>query len=82
MSTDIQKLMQIIDANKENMLENDYLKMCNLIKNMYNTTVHDSDDSEYLDYEYLRIVYRRVDFLHINLYIVFHCYFLLRFIIE
>jgi hypothetical protein len=59
MSTDIQKLMQILDENKENMLENYYLKMCNLMKNMYNTTVHDSDDSEYLDYEYLRIVYRR-----------------------
>lgn len=59
MSTDIQKLMQILDANKENILENDYLQMCNLMKNMYNTTVYDSDDSEYLDYEYLRIVYRR-----------------------
>jgi hypothetical protein len=59
MSTDIQKLMQILDENKENILENDYLQMCNLMKNMYNTTVYDSDDSEYLDYEYLRIVYRR-----------------------
>jgi hypothetical protein len=45
MSTDIQKLMQILDENKENIPENDYLKMCNLMKNMYNTTVYDSDDS-------------------------------------
>ncbi len=36
--------MIVLDENKENMLENDYLKMCNLMKDMYDTTVYDSDD--------------------------------------
>jgi hypothetical protein len=37
MSTDIQKLMQILDENKENIPGNDYLMICSLMKNIYDT---------------------------------------------
>jgi hypothetical protein len=49
MSSDIQKLMQLVDDNKMNIQENDYLQMCDLLKNLYNNE-NDSDDEDYVVY--------------------------------
>lgn len=50
----IQKIMSLIDDNKEKFQENTYLEMCNLMKNVY--TKDDNSDNEEL--HYVRIKYR------------------------
>ena len=51
MSSDIHELMQIIDNNRENIQENDYLQMCNLMKNLYN--IHNNNNKPL----YFQIIY-------------------------
>lgn len=33
---EMQSILEIIDKNKHNICENDYLQLCNILKNMYN----------------------------------------------
>ena len=56
MSSEIQQLMQILDTNKENMPENDYIQMCNLMKNLYDMHRDNNNSSE--QPVYFQIIYK------------------------
>ena len=50
-SNNLQELMFIIDKNKRNISEYDYLLICQLMKNVYDETYDDYDDYD-IDMEY------------------------------
>lgn len=46
----MQSLMEVIDLNKDNMPEKDYLQVCNILKDIYND-YHDNDGRQNTDDE-------------------------------
>lgn len=51
----MQQMIAIIDDNKENISESDYLKLCNLMKDIYNcqdTSDNTEDDSYEMSYNH------------------------------
>ncbi len=56
----VQKMMSIIDENKDKIIENDYLEICNILKHMYLKETDEDDESDAEeDYTVMRIVYRK-----------------------
>jgi hypothetical protein len=42
----LNSLMQLVDANSENIKEDDYIKMCDIMKNLYDTTIEENSVEE------------------------------------